>query len=409
MAEFVHPPTDFNAITRKSLEENERSHLSPHATLSGDSLGRLYPEEEHSFRTAFQRDRDRLIHSTAFRRLEYKTQVFVNREGDYYRTRLTHTLEVVQISRSIARALALNEDLAEAMALAHDMGHTPFGHTVEEVLDELMADENGFEHNAQGLRCVDLLEAPYAGFSGLNLTYEVRSIFTKKRPMADLRRLGYASPESEKFDGGPSKPIMEAQVVDLADSVAYNSHDIDDGIKSGLLDPESLCETDVWRRIWESSLGQDPGIRRRTAIRQLINRQVTDIVEASYERMKQIDDQPGRSPSTGDYPALGRIERIIDFRPEMRKQETELKRLLHKNLYRHPQVTRKMDKACTMIRSLFNYYLEHPEQMTTSYRKRAGDEPLKRVVCDYIAGMTDRFAEGEYVSLFLPDSLRMNH
>ncbi|MCA9430795.1 MAG: deoxyguanosinetriphosphate triphosphohydrolase [Candidatus Omnitrophica bacterium] len=401
--------SSLDRINRQILEAKERSFLSPLATLSGDSLGRLYPEEEHSFRTAFQRDRDRLIHSTAFRRLEYKTQVFVNREGDYYRTRLTHTLEVVQIARSIARALALNEDLAEAMALAHDLGHTPFGHTVEEILDGLMEGENGFEHNAQGLRCVDLLEAPYSQFPGLNLTYEVRSIFTKKRSLAELRRLGFASPASERFDSGPPKPILEAQVVDLADSVAYNSHDIDDGIKSGLLNPDQLCEVDLWRKIWEPLKGEASGVRRRAAVRELINRQVTDLVAASFERMKNFDPSALGKTTSDEYPALGRIERLIDFRPEMRKEETELKRFLHKHLYRHPKVTRKMDKACSMIQSLFTYYLKHPEQMAPKFRLRVDSEPLKRVVCDYIAGMTDRFAEDEYVSLFLPDSIRMSH
>ena len=278
-------------IDRLYLEEKERSTFSPLATFSGESLGRLFPEEEHAFRSAFQRDRDRLIHSTAFRRLEYKTQVFVNREGDYYRTRLTHTLEVVQIARSIARALALNEDLAEAMALAHDLGHTPFGHTVEEILDDLMSGANGFEHNAQGLRCVDLLETPYSAFSGLNLTYEVRTIFTKKHRMAELRRLGFASPASEKFDAGPPKAILEAQVVDLADSIAYNSHDIDDGIKSGLLNPDQLCEVEIWKEIWEPLKGEAAGVRRRASVRELINRQVSDLVSASFDRMKSIDPE----------------------------------------------------------------------------------------------------------------------
>ena len=408
MTERSQALSHFDRETRQTLEKKENDFLSPLATRCAESMGRLYPEKEHDIRTAFQRDRDRLIHSTAFRRLEYKTQVFVNHEGDYYRTRLTHTLEVVQIARSIARALGLNEDLAEAMALAHDLGHTPFGHTVEEVLNELMEEDNGFEHNAQGLRCVDLLETPYADFPGLNLTYEVRSIFTKKKPMAELRRLAFASPESEKFDAGPPKSILEAQVVDLADGIAYNSHDIDDGIKSGLLDPEMLCEVPLWEEIWKPLKGLSASVRRLTAIRQLINRQVTDLVEASYDRMKAPQPNPPKRNSSDDYPALGRIRRVIDFHEDMRKQETELKRFLHKNLYHHPRVTRKMDKACSMIRSLFQYYCEHPEQMATKYHARVGQDSLKRVVCDYIAGMTDRFAEDEYMNLFLPDSAHIS-
>lgn len=396
----AHPRMD-----RESLEAREDACLSPLAARSSESLGRLYPEAEHGFRTSFQRDRDRLIHSTAFRRLEYKTQVFVNREGDYYRTRLTHTLEVVQIARSISRALGLNEDLAEAMALAHDLGHTPFGHTVESVLDDLMKEEGGFEHNAQGLRCVDLLEAPYSDFPGLNLTFEVRSIFTKKRSMADLRRAGFASPASAKFDRGSGRVLLEAQVVDLADSVAYNSHDIDDGVKAGLIDPGALCEVPLWAEIWAPLFTEAPEIRRRAAVRELINRQVTDIVDATFLRMQ---DQAGGAPAVieenAEQPALGKIPRIVDFHPEMRKQETELKRFLHKNLYKHPKVTRKMDKACSMIRALFEAYCRHPEQMAASYSDRVDREPLRRVVADYIAGMTDRFAEDEYISLFLPES-----
>lgn len=396
----AHPRMD-----RESLEAREDACLSPLAARSSESLGRLYPEAEHGFRTSFQRDRDRLIHSTAFRRLEYKTQVFVNREGDYYRTRLTHTLEVVQIARSISRALGLNEDLAEAMALAHDLGHTPFGHTVESVLDDLMKEEGGFEHNAQGLRCVDLLETPYSNFSGLNLTYEVRCIFTKKRSMADLRRAGYASPASEKFDRGPGRVILEAQVVDLADSVAYNSHDIDDGVKAGLIDPEALCEVPLWAEIWTPLSTEAPEIRRRAAVRELINRQVTDIVDATFSRMQDpANGAAGVIEENSEQPALGKIPRIVDFHPEMRKQETELKRFLHKNLYKHPKVTRKMDKACSMIRALFEAYCRHPEQMAPSYADRVDREPLHRVVADYIAGMTDRFAEDEYISLFLPES-----
>ena len=392
-------------VSREAIESRERETLSPHATYSGDSLGRLYPEEEHAYRTAFQRDRDRLVHSTAFRRLEYKTQVFINREGDYYRTRLTHTLEVVQIARSLARFLRLNEDLAEAMALAHDLGHTPFGHTVEGVLDELMAEEGGFEHNAQGLRCVDILETPYPRFSGLNLTYEVRSVFTKKVSMTDLRKGGFAAPGSERFDAGPARPILEAQIVDLADGVAYNSHDLDDGIKSGLLAPEIFMEIPLLAEIWNNVEGEEESLRRRSVVRELINRQVTDIVEETARRISGLRADDGWRNEGTEYPPLCEIPRVVDFSPRMKEENAELKRILYDHLYKHPKVTRKMNLACNMIRSLFSTYAEHPEQMAPQFRARADREPTKRVVCDYIAGMTDRFAEEEYISLFVPDSL----
>jgi dGTPase len=392
-------------LSRQAIELRERETLSPHATFSGDSLGRLHLETEHEFRTAFQRDRDRLIHCTAFRRLEYKTQVFVNREGDYYRTRLTHTLEVVQIARSLARFLRLNEDLAEAMALAHDLGHTPFGHTVEGVLNLLMRDEGGFEHNAQGLRCVDILEAPYPHFPGNNLTYEVRSIFTKRSSMADLRRSGFAAPESERFDSGPSKPILEAQVVDLADGVAYNSHDLDDGIKSGLLSPDVLREIPLLAEIWDKTGDHEESLQRRGVVRELINRQVTDIARETARRMSDLPPGNTGEEHGSDYPPLRSLSKTVDFSPKMKEEDAELKEALNRYLYRHPKVTRKMNLACSMIERLFETYSNHPEQMAPQYRARAESEPVKRVVCDYIAGMTDRFAEEEYISLFVPDAL----
>lgn len=393
-----------NLLSRAESESRERTALSPHATLSSRTLGRLHSEKEHPLRTAFQRDRDRLIHSTAFRRLEYKTQVFVNHEGDYYRTRLTHTLEVVQIARSLARFLRLNEDLAEAMALAHDVGHTPFGHSVETVLNELVEEEGGFEHNAQGLRTVDLLETPYPGFSGLNLTYEVRSIFTKKHSMGELLCLGFAAPGSDRFFAGPVQPVLEAQIVDLADGIAYNSHDVDDGIKSGLLSPESLCEVPLWDTIWKAACGVDESSRRHTAIRELINRQVTDAATESLRRMN-MEIPTVKISDTGEYPALSQMERVIGFSEEMHQWNATLKQSLKQSLYRHPQVMRPMDRARDMIRRLFDAYTKRPEQMAPQYRLRADTEPVYRVVCDYIAGMTDRFAEEEYISLFFPSSL----
>lgn len=392
-------------FSRLESQSREREFLSPHASFSGDTMGRLHPEPEHHLRTPFQRDRDRLIHSTAFRRLEYKTQVFVNHEGDYYRTRLTHTLEVVQVARSLARFLRLNEDLAEAMALAHDLGHTPFGHSVEEVLDEWMSDSGGFEHNAQGLRCVDLLETPYPDFSGLNLTYEVRSIFTKKASMSELTRKGYASPKSTRFASGPARPILEAQVVDLADGIAYNSHDIDDGIKSGLLTPEVLSEASLWKEIWKHARGADESAKRHAAVRELINRQVTDAAEETERRLHSGPPSPAPKPREGEYPPLASLERVVDFSAPMKQAESELKALLRAKLYRHPQVTRKMDRARRMVRDLLEMYFAHPEQMAAQFRARVDHEPVKRVVSDYVAGMTDRFAEDEHLAFFFPGAL----
>ena len=399
-----HPPT--HALSRLEIEEREKDFLGPWAAYSGESLGRLHPEDEHDLRTAFQRDRDRLIHCTAFRRMEYKTQVFVNHEGDYFRTRLTHTMEVAQIARSLARFLRLNEDLAEAMALAHDLGHTPFGHSVEDVLDDLLEGSGGFEHNAQGLRCVDFLETPYPRFPGLNLTYEVRSVFTKRASLAELARKGFASPESERFFGGPAKPILEAQVVDLADGIAYNSHDVDDGLKSGLLELDAVREVPIWAEVWDEASGRDEAGRRHDAIRNLINLQVSDAVEATLARLKGDEYESMRSLPGDEYPALSEVRRTVDFGCRMRERDEELKAFLRKSLYRHPGVTRKMDRARSMIEALFHVYLKHPEQTAPQFRNRiAAGEPLRRVVCDYIAGMTDRFAEQEYVSFFLPGAL----
>lgn len=390
---------------REECEQRELETLSPLATASAKSLGRLHPEQEHPLRTAFQRDRDRLIHSTAFRRLEYKTQVFVNHEGDYYRTRLTHTLEVVQIARSIARFLRLNEDLSEAMALAHDLGHTPFGHSAESVLDELMSSHGGFEHNAQGLRCVDLLETPYPAFEGLNLTYEVRSIFTKKSSFADLTRRGYASPQSTRFANGPGRILLEAQVVDLADSIAYNSHDIDDGLKSGLLTESALAPIPLWNEVASNAEGRDASIRRHDAVRRLINRQVTDVVRETMRRIANPDFTSAFDAQGGDHPALAALPRVVDFSPEMKQADTELKSFLKDRLYRHPSVLRQMERARRMILGLFETYTLHPEQMASQFRARLDHEPSARVVSDYIAGMTDRFAEEEYVSLHFPESI----
>jgi dGTPase len=371
----------------------EERFLAPQATASNRTRGRAHREEEHPFRTAFQRDRDRVIHSTAFRRLEYKTQVFVNHEGDYYRTRLTHTMEAAQITRTIAKALRLNEDLAEAVALAHDLGHTPFGHAGERVLHTLMAAHGGFEHNAQSLRIVDELEERYPDFRGLNLTWEVREGIVKHSPP-------YDKPLAATFDPGTA-PCLEAQIVDHADEIAYNSHDIDDGLKSGLLDPDELQTVTIWRRVLDEVRGRCPGapqrIWRYQAIRRLIDLFVTDLI-------RTVEREIGRHriETPADARALGRA--VVGFSPEIDAQRLELKAFLMEHLYRHHRVVRMAFKAQRVMTELFSSYMQEPSQLPPHIlaRHRVGAETLPRVIADYIAGMTDRFAQEEYRKLVDP-------
>ncbi len=370
--------------------------LAPYAAKSGGTRGRRHAEAEHPFRSPFQRDRDRIIHSNAFRRLEYKTQVFVYHEGDHYRTRLTHTIEVAQISRTIARALGLNEDLSEAIALAHDLGHPPFGHSGEKVLDELMKEHGGFEHNAHSLRIVEELEKRYPGFNGLNLTWEVREGIAKHNSEHDRPGL---NPEYKKDES----PCLEAQIVDVADEIAYNNHDIDDGLSSEMLTPQALEEVDLYRENFEA-VKQKTGdnedfkvLKCQTVIR-IINAQATDLVETV---MKAIDEGGINSPE--DVRARGPIAR---FSPEMEKKNRQLKRFLIENLYRHHRVIRMADKAERIIKELFKAYLRVPKLLPPHVYARmeeaGGKKEKHRVVCDYIAGMTDRFALDEFKKLFDP-------
>ncbi|MBI4395233.1 MAG: deoxyguanosinetriphosphate triphosphohydrolase [Candidatus Omnitrophica bacterium] len=366
-------------VIREALEDHERQWLASYAMKSADSKGRVYLEKEHDFRTAFQRDRDRIIHSTAFRRLEYKTQVFVNHEGDHYRTRLTHTLEMNQIARTIGRALRLNEDLVEAIALAHDLGHGPFGHAGQEVLSKLMEGHGGFEHNRQCLRIVEQLEESYSAFPGLNLTFEVREGLRKHA----RKRL----------------PSLEAEIVDLADSIAYNGHDLDDGLRAGLLEIKSLEKIKLWREAYryisEKSLPGDETIKRKTAIRLIINRMANDLI---YQTMKNIKKYRIQKPSDLVKPRM----KIVGFSRDLEKKVDEIKDFLMRHLYLHHRVVRMTEKGKRFIHELFRLYVARPEQLPPHVRQRTKMDGLYRSVCDYIAGMTDRFALDEYNKLFSP-------
>ncbi len=379
-------------FTRREIEEIEIKILAPYAMKARHTKGRVHKEEEHPYRTCYQRDRDRIIHSTAFRRLEYKTQVFVNHEGDYYRTRLTHTLEVVQIAVSIARGLGLNGDLAEAVALAHDIGHPPFGHSGEEELHVLMKDHGGFDHNLQGLRVVDLLEERYPDFRGLNLSWEVREGINKhSTPYDHSSKLVELEPDKS--------PTLEAQIVDLSDEIAYDNHDLDDGLTSGLIKEEELREIPLWRDIHDKIDTRYPGlkgqIRKYQIIRALINTEVTDLITESEKRIGEFKIKTSED-------AREVSQRIILFSQKLLEERKALKKFLFDNLYMHHKVVRMADKSRRFIRELFNVYLSNPEQLPPTSKGRLGAEGPHRVVCDYIAGMTDRYALDEYIKLFNP-------
>jgi dGTPase len=377
-----------------NILQNTEKLLAGYASSSATSMGRCHKEKDHPYRSMYQRDRERIIHTTAFRRLEYKTQVFVNHEGDYYRTRLTHTIEVAQIARTIARALSLNEDLVEAMALAHDLGHTPFGHSGEEILNELMKDYGGFDHNIQSLRVVDLLERRYADFTGLNLTYEVREGIVR-------HSTSYDNPPRVKEFTPLGLPTMEAQVVDLADEIAYYSHDIDDGIRSRILSQEALKGIEIWKTINTMNIKTgdcftDDEQKRYQLVKSIINILVTDLVDNTSSRIKQFNivsvEGVRKNP-----------ERIVNFSDHINKQRIELREFLYENFYRHYRVMRMANKAKMFIEKLFNLYFTEPKLLPGLYSEKAADESCRRVIiCDYIAGMTDRYALDEYKKLFQP-------
>jgi len=380
--------------SRADLEGREAAALAPYAMRSRDSRGRRHAEDEHPLRMAFQRDRDRVIHSTAFRRLEYKTQVFVNHEGDYYRTRLTHTVEAAQVTRTLARALGLNEDLAEAVALAHDLGHTPFGHAGEKTLDRLMAPYGGFDHNSQSLRIVDVLEERYPRFRGLNLTWEVREGIVKHSTR-------YDRPQVQDFDPDFA-PCLEAQIVDFADEIAYNAHDIDDGLKSGMLDPDELRGVRLWAEamaeVERRAPDAAPNVRRYMSVRLVIDRLVSDLCETLVTRLREL--------GIDDIAAVRRVKpRLVEYSPQMTERNRELKAFLYDRLYTHYRVTRMTQKADRIMSALFDVYMREPKQLPPHVMRRtaADDASIPRVIADYIAGMTDRFALLEYKKLFDPE------
>ena len=377
-------------VDRRVQEEREDQLLAPYGMRSAKSRGRRYPEDEHDLRTRYQRDRDRVIHSSSFRRLEYKTQVFVNHEGDNYRTRLTHSLEAAQIGRSVARALRLNEELTECLALGHDLGHTPFGHSGERVMAELMQDHGGFEHNVQTLRILDVLEARYPQFPGLNLTWEVREGLIKHQPESDAHApADYAPGEA---------PTLEAQLIDFVDEIAYNNHDVDDGLSSGMFTVEQIRSVALFRESHEAALAtglEDERLVRHKVIRRIIDRCSRDLIDTTLGQI-----QAGRVDSIEAVRKAGR--RLVCHSPEMAGHVRELKEFLLKNMYRHYRVVRMGDKAGRILRDLFVSFVAEPLQLPPRYQERLAIDGVHRVVCDYIAGMTDRFALDEHRKLFDP-------
>ncbi|MDO8276834.1 MAG: deoxyguanosinetriphosphate triphosphohydrolase [Burkholderiaceae bacterium] len=390
------------------LRLNEPAGLIAPACHAAHSRGRRHPEPPAPTRTEFQRDRDRIVHSTAFRRLVYKTQVFLNHEGDLFRTRLTHSLEVAQLGRSVARTLGLNEDLVEAIALAHDLGHTPFGHAGQDALNECMAAFGGFEHNLQSLRVVDELEERYAQFDGLNLSFETREGILKHCSRINAQRLEAAEP------GGVGRrfldrtqPSLEAQLCNLADEIAYNAHDIDDGVRSGLITLEQLQEVELFDAYRREALTDHPQLAGRRvlyeAIRRMLSAQVYDVIAATQSAIDRA--------APGDVDAARNMPALVRFGEGMRRQSAALKAFLLRNLYRHEQVTRMTMQAQQVVRELFDAYYTEPAQMQAGFAARAGGaatphaaaggeaHAAARAVADYIAGMTDRFAAREHERL----------
>jgi dGTPase len=367
--------------------------LATYAVHEGSSRGRRHPERRPQSRSEFARDRDRVIHSTAFRRLEYKTQVFVNHEGDLFRTRLTHSIEVAQVARSIARALQLNDDLVEAISLAHDLGHTPFGHAGQEALDDCMREHGGFEHNLQSLRIVDRLEERYGAFDGLNLMFETREGILKHPPKGLV-------PEIEDLAARFSKghrPTLEAQICNLADEIAYNNHDIDDGLRSGLLTLDELMAIDLFARHIAEVRGEYPGLGERRVIHETIRRMigalVGDLLAESAHRL--------RVSGVATLDDVRQAPTLIGFTPAMKAENANLKRFLLQNLYRHPRVVAMTDRAGRIVHDLFAGFMTEPGRLPAQYQKPA-EADHARTIADYIAGMTDRYAIREHSRLFGP-------
>ncbi len=377
--------------SRQDLEELEDKRLAPYAVRSRDSKGRAHLDREPDYRTAFQRDRDRVLHTTAFRRLEYKTQVFFNFEGDYFRTRLTHTLEVAQVGRTIARALGANEDLVEAICLAHDLGHSPFGHAGEATLAGMMKDYGGFDHNKQSLRIVTELEQRYPDFPGLNLTWEVREGMVKHESEYDIS-------DAKDFNAD-LRGNLETQICNVADELAYTTHDLDDGLRSGMITPQMLSGIALWEILaetfhWKGPMLQD--VERHGMIRHLVGLMVTDMVQATDARLKESGVK-----SALDIQKLNR--NLIGYSEDMQRRNRELKDFLFNNLYRHYRVVRMQVKAEHIITDLFNDYRAEPLILPDHVQQWIPGRGLERTICDYIAGMTDRFAIEEHARLHEPD------
>ncbi|MEY4531101.1 MAG: hypothetical protein RLZZ156_1822 [Deinococcota bacterium] len=374
--------------TRSDLERIESLSLAPYAVQAAQSKGRLFPESESAFRTAFQKDRDRVLHTSAFRRLEYKTQVFTNTQGDYYRTRLTHTLEVAQVGRTIARALGVNEDLTETIALSHDLGHPPFGHAGEKILDGLVKTHGGFDHNKQSLRVVTKLEKRYENWDGLNLAWETLEGIVKHESEYDV---------SDAAEFEPTwRASLEAQIANLADETAYNAHDLDDGLRSGLLEARQLVEVSIWQR-FTAELGFNPEylteFERRVLIREMLGWVITDVVQTSSQNLEGI----------GSLGAVRAAQKpLIAHSEEATIMLKELKSFLYQNFYYHHRVMRQVHKAEHILTSLYKAFTSRPKMMPNNHQTRVEKVGLERAVCDYLAGMTDRFAMDEFNKLFEP-------
>ncbi len=379
--------------TRQKLEDIEDNSLAPYGLRSSQTKGRKFEDHEPDYRTSFQRDRDRILHTTAFRRLEYKTQVFINYEGDYFRTRLTHTLEVAQIGRTLARALGANEDLVEAICLAHDLGHPPFGHSGEVILNRLMKDYGGFDHNKQSLRIVTKLEKRYGDFDGLNLSWEVLEGIVKHETEYDISDASDYDPELRGH--------LEAQLANVADELAYTAHDLDDGLRSGMITPPMLSGIEIWEILreginWKEEQLSD--LNRHRLIRHLIGMLVSDVVVSTSDEIARAKVKSPLDLQKMDH-------NVAKHTPDMHRRNRELKDFLYNKLYRHNRVVRMAVKAERTISQLFNAYREEPSMLDGSFQALIDQRGLERTITDYIAGMTDRYAVEEYLKLFDPLTL----
>jgi dGTPase len=377
-------------FTRQELEAIEDQRLAAYGVRCKNSKGRVYPEEEPEYRTAYQRDRDRILHTTAFRRLEYKTQVFINYEGDYYRTRLTHSLEVSQIGRTMARALGANPDLTEAICLAHDLGHPPFGHNGEVTLARLMKDHGSFDHNRQSLRIVTKLERRYQDFPGLNLTWEVREGIVKHESEYDISDASEYNPDLRGH--------LEAQITNTADELSYTTHDLDDGLRSGMINASMLEGISLWEILVESVGWHGPeldDLSRHRMIRNLIDMEVSDMIHSTDQRLRESGVRSVEELQSLSF-------NVVGFSEEMHLRNRQLKDFLYNNLYRHYRVVRMAVKAERIINDLFRAYQQEPAILPRHVQEGVEEHGLERTICDYIAGMTDRFAVEEYQKLFDP-------